>query len=238
MIKPKILIVEDHAATADAIGYSCETESMIPIVVYNGTDALKTFGEHGDIALVILDINLPDSNGFEICRVMREKRKTPIIIMTARVDEYDELTGLEIGADAYVKKPVKPRIMIAHIRAILRRANDWAEQEKLPTGENGKVHEPHPDFTVNEEARAISFFGILLDLTVFEYLILSNMICHPGRIYSIDQITSMIDEDVVVTENSIYNMISRIRQKLAQIKPDITIIESCRGFGYRVVVPE
>ena len=236
MIHPKILIVEDQEKVANTIGRICEKESMVPVVVYNGEDALAAFNEHDDIVLVVLDINLPDINGFEVCRAMREKSKVPILFMTARIDDIDEVSGLEMGADAYIKKPVKPRTVIAHIRAALRRADDWSRQEKSSEEEKEEIHEHHPDFIVNNETKVITYKGKPLDLTSEEFMILSKMIHQPRRVFSRDQIVGMIDEDIIVMPKSVDKRIQRIRRKLIKIAPDSELFISCRGEGYKLVL--
>lgn len=236
MIKPKIMIVEDQEKVADAIGRTCEKESMVPVVVYNGEDAIAAFNEHDDIALVVLDINLPDINGFEVCRALREKSKVPILFMTARKDDIDEVSGLEMGADGYIKKPVKPRTVIAHIRAALRRANDWAEQEKSSDEEKEEIHEHHPDFIVNNETKVITYKGQQVDLTSEEFIILSKMIQQPRRVFSRDQIVGMIDEDIFILPKSVNTRIQRIRRKLTKIAPDSEFLIPCRGEGYKFIL--
>ncbi len=240
MPKPKILIVEDYQKVADAIGSCCSMESMIPIVVYNGTDALNAFNANEDIAAIVLDINLPDINGFEVCRQIRAKSSVPILFMTARADEVDEVSGMEMGADGYIKKPARPRIVVAHIRAALRRNNEWAERiakeaaEVTPPEENEPVIKMHPDFTIDEETRTIFYCKQPLDLTNIDYITLSVFIRHPGRVYSRQQIIEMVDEDDVLSLRSVDRRISRIRKKLMEINPDIDLFEVIPGVGYKL----
>ena len=171
MTKPKILIVEDHEKVANALGKACEAEAMEPIVVYNGKNALATFAEQEDIALIVLDIGLPDICGYDLCRKIRETSKIPIIFMTARLDEVDEVAGLAIGGTGYIKKPVRSRIVAAHVQAVLRQVYDWG----TPGDEVKKESKPklHPDFILDNESKVITFKGQELDLSSAEFTILS-----------------------------------------------------------------
>ncbi len=233
MNQPKILIVEDNVTTADGLGFACEMDSMTAIVVYNGTDALAAFKEHEDIDVVILDIGLPDINGFELYRMMNEQRKTPVIFMTSRVSEIDEVCGLEMGADDYVKKPVEVRTMIAHIRAVFRRVK--VKDVPLPIEETEKVQKPHSDFIIDNESKIIIYIGQELDLTSEENKILSHLIRYPGRVFSKEQITAIVDEDIVILPKSVNMRMQRIRHKLKVIAPDKDSLITVHGMGFKLV---
>ncbi len=235
MTKPKILIVEDQKTIADALGVTCEFEAMKSIVVYNGTDGLKAFNEHDDIDLVVLDINLPDINGFELCRNMRSKREIPIVFLTSRVSDIDEICGLEMGADAYLKKPVKPRTVIAHVRAMLRRSKEYSNQTKDSTKLGEEKQKSYPEFTIDEASKTITYKKQELDLTASEFIILSTFIQNRGRIFSHNQIMSMVDDETLVLPKSVSMRIGRIRQKLNAISPECEVIVTCHGTGYKIV---
>ncbi len=234
MSKIKILIVEDNVTTADGLGFACEMDSMTAIVVYNGTDALAAFKEHEDIDVVILDIGLPDINGFELYRIMNEQRKTPVIFMTSRVSEVDEVCGLEMGADDYVKKPVEVRIMIARIRTVFRRVK--GKDVPLPVEETEKVQKSHPDFIIDNESKIIIYKGQPLKLTAEEYKILSHMVLHPNRVFSREQIISIVSDDIYILPSSVNKRMQRLRQKLLKINPGNDILISCRGAGYKLII--
>ncbi len=234
MTKPKILIVEDQKTIADALGVTCEFESMDPLVTYNGTDALKTFDEHDDIDLVVLDINLPDINGFELCRNMRSKRDIPIVFLTSRVSDIDEICGLEMGADAYLKKPVKPRTVIAHVRAMLRRSKEYSNQNKDSNMLGEGKQKCHPDFIIKDESKTISFKGKTLDLTSSEFVILSMMVRQPNQVFSKKQILAVVSEDIFILPDSVAKRIRRIRSKLQKIDSSAELLKPCRGLGYKL----
>ena len=183
-----------------------------------------------DISLVVLDINLPDISGFDVCRQMLKTKDTPIVFMTSRDSELDEVAGLEMGADAYIKKPVRPRTMIAHIRAVLARYNKSKEEKGA-----GEVSSPHPDFTVNNDTKTITYKGQVLELTAQEFIILSTMVVQPRRVFSREQIVAMIDEEIFILPNSVTHRIKRIREKIKKIDTDSELLISCRGLGYKLV---
>src|SRR4051812_30855497 len=116
----KILLVEDEPSIADNIIYALKSEGFAPTWCQTGGDGLRTFAEQ-DFVLVILDVGLPDMNGFELCKQLRARSFVPIVFVTARKDEIDRVVGLEIGADDYVVKPFTPRELTARVKAILRR---------------------------------------------------------------------------------------------------------------------
>lgn len=234
MKKPKILIVEDNVTTADGLALTCELEAMNAIAVYNGTDALAVFNEQEDIDVVILDIGLPDINGFELYRIMNERRKTAVLFLTSRVSEVDEVCGLEMGADDYMKKPVDVRIVISRIKAVLRRVK--RNEVPIPMEEPEKVPVLHPDFLIDDETKVITYMGQPLNLTAEEYKILAHMIRHPGRVFSKEQVIALVDEDIFILPKSVNMRIQRIRHKLLAIAPDKELLITCHGMGYKLII--
>src|SRR5690242_10714835 len=120
--RQSILIVEDEKVIADTIDYALKTEGFVPVWVMTGAEALATLARQ-PIALVLLDVGLPDASGFDICREIRRISSVPVIFLTARSEEVDRIVGLELGADDYVAKPFSPREVTARVRAVLRRGN-------------------------------------------------------------------------------------------------------------------
>jgi two-component system catabolic regulation response regulator CreB len=141
-----ILVVEDEQAIADSIAYALRTDGFAPLHVTLGEQALAALRAPSGAApeLVVLDVGLPDMNGFEVCRQLRQFSNVPVIFLTARSDEIDRIVGLEIGADDYVTKPFSPRELVARIRVVLRRLT--------PTGHPGGA----PRFDVREARRRAS----------------------------------------------------------------------------------
>lgn len=240
MSQTKILIVEDYRPLAENLGSTCKEESMIPVVVNTGQDAIKAFHEHQDLDLILLDINLPDMTGFDIFHYVRKHSKIPIIFLTSRKKDIDEVCGLEMGAEDYIKKPVQARVVFAHVRTVLRRMHNYWErnEQSKPIKEKKKVNRSHPDFTIDELTKTIYYRHQPLKLSSEEFIILSHFIKNPGQIFSTDQIIEMIDENLIVTPHSIYMRIKRIRKKLKKIDPSFSLLENYKGAGYRLIIAD
>lgn len=215
-----ILIIEDEPAIADTLIYVLKSEGYQPHHCTLGGDGLVEL-RSGAYALAILDIGLPDMNGFEVCREARTFTNLPIIFLTARADEIDRIVGLEIGADDYVAKPFSPREVVARVRARLRRATPSPM--------------PQPLFQIDAESARIRFNGTLLDLTRYEFLLLTTLLDRPGRIYSRDELMDRIWRDALDTsDRTVDTHIKTLRAKLKAIHDDADPIITHRGMGYSV----
>jgi two-component system catabolic regulation response regulator CreB len=174
------------------------------------------------VDLIILDIGLPDMNGLELCKEIRQDHTLPIIFLTARADEVDRVVGLEIGADDYVTKPFSPRELSARVKAVLRRADQ--------TGRKGTSSKA---FEVDESRRRIAYFGRFLDLSLHEYNLLTIFIRRPGHVFSRDRLMALAWEDPEASlDRTVDAHIKNIRAKLKQIMPDEDPIITHRGMGY------
>jgi len=215
-----ILIVEDELAIADSISYALRTDGFTPRHVALGQEALDAMRAGGEVpALIVLDVGLPDMNGFEVCRQLRQFCNVPVIFLTARSDEIDRIVGLEIGADDYVTKPFSPRELVARIRVVLRRLT------------------PPPvtaaRFEVRDLEARILFRGQLLDLTRYEYLLLKVLIEHPGHVLSRAQLMDWVWADAADTlDRTVDAHIKSLRAKLRSIDPATDPIQTHRGMGY------
>jgi two-component system catabolic regulation response regulator CreB len=217
----KVLIVEDEPAIADTIQYALETEGFVPVVAPTGQEALALI-EADAIDLIILDIGLPDINGFELCKQIRQRSPLPIIFLTARNDEVDRVVGLEIGGDDYVVKPFSPRELTARVKAVLRRARP----------NNHETTEPQV-WTVDAAKRRIGYFGQTLDLSRTEYELLQTFIGRPGRVFTREQLmTSVWDEPEASMDRTVDAHIKNLRAKLKAVRPDLDPIITHRGTGY------
>lgn len=224
-MKKKILVVEDEPSIADNITYALSTEGFEPLCCSTGSEALNEIKD-SVIALVILDIGLPDINGFELARTIRGNSNIPIIFLTARTDEIDRVAGLELGADDYVVKPFSPRELAARVRAVLRRSRD---NGAVPQQESGQ----RLPFRVDEKRLTISYHGEPLDLTRYEFRLLQLLIASPGRVYSRDQLMDRIwEEPEMSLDRTVDTHIKTIRQKLKAISDDEEAIITHRGMGY------
>ena len=222
-MRPTVLVVEDEPAVADAIVYALRTDGYDPVHVASGAAALAALGAR-PVQLVVLDVGLPDANGFDLCREIRRSHEVPIIFLTARSEETDRVVGLELGADDYVVKPFSPRELSARVRAVLRRA---AAQ---PTPAKAAAHRP---FHIDEQRHSVRYFGQALDLTRTEYRLLTALLRHPGWVLSRARLLEELwDDPGATTERAIDSHIKALRAKLRALRPDVEAIETHRGEGY------
>ena len=221
-MKPRILIVEDEPAISDNIQFVLENEGLETVRVGTGSAALPIL-EQGPVDLIILDIGLPDINGFDLLRELRRTRKTPIILLTARTAEIDRVLGLEIGADDYVAKPFSPRELAARVKAVLRRCIT------LPATETPS----RSAFMVNPSKHLITFFGTGLELSKYEYDILKHFIERRGHVFSREHLMNLVWEQPDTSlDRTVDAHIKNIRAKLRAIRPDLDPIVTHRGTGY------
>lgn len=213
----KILIVEDEPAIADTLVYALGTEGFETHWVGTGGEAL-TFLEAESFDLVVLDIGLPDISGFDVCRQVRISSEIPIIFLTSRTDEIDQVVGLELGADDYVTKPFSPRVLSARIRSRLRTRKEAPE-------ENG--------FSIDSEGLRVLLNGQDLHLSRYEYRILKTLLDHPGRVYSRSQLMDTAWEEPERSfDRTVDTHIKTIRQKIREIENGLDPIKTHRGLGY------
>ena len=218
-----ILVVEDEASIAETITYALQTEGFTPVWKSTGRDALKTLKEQ-PVALVVLDVGLPDMSGFDVCRELRQQHVVPVIFLTARSSEVDKIVGLELGADDYLAKPFSPRELTARVRAVLRRSSP----DRVGAGAVATVGWAH------DEAKCrISFHGKALDLTRNEYRLLGTLLAAPGRVFSRDQLmTAAWDDPGASLDRTVDAHIKTLRAKLRVVAPDADPIVTHRGLGY------
>ncbi len=222
MGRPTVLIVEDEWAGADAIAYALQTDGCVPVCATTGAAALEELAG-GEVALVVLDIGLPDMNGLDLCRQIRIARDLPVIFLTARGEELDRVVGLEIGADDYVTKPFSPRELSARVRAVLRRTRPEAAQ----------VDARRVPFQVDAERRQIRYFGRLLSLTRTEFRLLELFVRRPGCVYTRDQLLEQLwDDPGASTDRSVDSHVKALRGKLRAVRGDLEAILTRRGEGY------
>lgn len=224
MAKEKILVVDDEEDILTLVGYNLEKNGYRVDCVTTGEAALEAI-RTGRPDLVILDLMLPGIDGLDICRILKSDAKTshiPIIMLTARGDEADIVTGLELGADDYVTKPFSPRVLLARLKAVFRRGR---EVEHLD------VYTAH-DIALNSTTHEVRAKGVQVDLTASEFNILHMLIRHPGWVFTRNQIINAIKGDnYPVTDRSIDVQIVGLRKKLGESG---TYVETVRGVGYRM----
>ena len=218
----KILIVEDEPAIADTIQYALETEGFTPLTVTTGQEALERMTAHA-VDLVILDIGLPDINGFELCKRIRRHSALPIIFLTARSEEVDRVVGLEIGGDDYVVKPFSPRELTARVKAVLRRTR----------AEVSAASPSQTVWAVDDARRRIHYFGRRLELSRTEFDLLRTLIRRPGRVFTREQLMAAAwDEPEASMDRTVDAHIKNLRAKLKGVNADLDPIVTHRGTGY------
>jgi two-component system, OmpR family, catabolic regulation response regulator CreB len=242
---PRILIVEDEASIADTIQFPLETDGCIADCCGTGGEALNRLAKQR-YDLVVLDIGLPDMNGFEVCRQIRMTSNVPILFLTARSEEVDRVVGLEIGGDDYVSKPFRPRELSARIRAILRRA-PWSaaslarpirsepsgDSTATPDTETGAVQRA---LSIDQQRKVVRYFGEQLSLSRYEFRLLEILASAPGRVYSRAQLMEAAwEEPEASMERTVDAHIKSLRAKLRQVRPEIDAIQTRRGFGYSLL---
>ena len=218
---PKILLVEDEPSIADNIVYALKTDGFEPVSCSTGREALARFGQE-KFTLIILDVGLPDINGFELCKQFRALSAVPIIFVTARKDEIDRVVGLEIGGDDYVVKPFSPRELTARVKAILRR-----------TGQPPTAAGPEPIFVIDDERCEIRYHGTPLSLSRYELRLLKILAQKPGRVFSREQLMEQAwEEPEAAFDRTVDAHIKTLRAKLRAVRGDEDPIRTHRGLGY------
>ena len=219
-----ILIIEDDRNTAALIATYLEREGFVTQTVHDGADALALALRQAP-GFVILDVMLPQVDGWEICRELRKRSNVPILMLTAREEEIDRVLGLSLGADDYVVKPFSPRELVERVKAILRRTT----QRPDPVSRFS-----HASLILDIEKRRVTLDGQLIDLTAVEYKLLQALMSSPGRAFSRDDLLSHIYErGETVVDRVIDVHIGHLRQKLSDDPAAPSYIETVRGFGYR-----
>jgi DNA-binding response OmpR family regulator len=221
---PSILIVEDEPELVSVLKSYLEQAKFQVFTAYRGDTGLQIWEERQP-DLVILDLNLPGMDGLDIARHIRRQRHTPIIMLTARVEETDQLIGLELGADDYITKPFSPRVVVAKVRAVLRRREVGQETSQVV-----KVL----DVEIDQQAHSASRQGTTLDLTPTEFSLLVTLAEQPGRVFSRFQLLEATQGSAYEGyERTIDAHIKNLRAKLEPDPKNPKYIETVFGVGYR-----
>ncbi|PLX95987.1 MAG: DNA-binding response regulator [Desulfuromonas sp.] len=226
MEKIRVLIVEDEEDLLSLVYFHLSREKYEVSSAMTGEEGLRLC-RNGDFDLVLLDLMLPEMDGLEVCRLLREDESTrhvPIIMMTARGEEADIVTGLELGADDYVTKPFSPKVLLARVKTVLRRRHGPAEKDEVKTLSIG-------DLRINSGRNEVTVAGVSVDLTYTEFRVLQLLAGRPGWVFTRGQIVDAVrGENYVVTDRAVDVQIVGLRKKLG---PSGSMIETVRGVGYR-----
>jgi two-component system response regulator ResD len=230
MTKGDVLIVDDEPGIVRLISMYLEREGFRTISARTGAEALATI-RRAVPALVILDIMLPDIDGWEVCREIRSSSDVPIVMLTARESDEDKIVGLEMGADDYVTKPFKPRELVARVKAVLRRAR------AVPVNGEGRLLD-FGELTINLDKREVRLRGDPIQLRAKEYDLLVELARKPGFVFRREQLLQDVwGYDFFGDSGTIDVHIRRLRAKLQDDSQNPRFIETVWGVGYRLKEP-
>lgn len=225
-----VLIVDDEKDIRDLLSYNLSKEGLAVLTASNGDEALEKL-QNNPVHLAVLDIMMPGPDGFEVCRRIRAKEETkriPILFLTAKASEVDEIVGLELGADDYIQKPVSPRVLVARVRSLLRRTSEDLSPKR-------------------DEKEKLEIDGLMIDKSTYrafiqeeevffprkEFELLFFLVSHPNRVYSREVLLDQVwGEGAYVVERTVDVHIFKVREKLGDIGEKI---ETVKGVGYRFV---
>ena len=222
----RILVVDDEEDNVEVIGHFLEAEGYRVERAYDGEQALEVIRKHNnEIDLILLDIMMPGKDGYEVVKSLRGRAETehiPVIFLSAKTEEEDQVKGLMMGADSYLNKPVPPSVVLANVRAVLRRAG--VEESRIL-----QVN----DLTIYEDEYRASLGGRDLGLTLTEFELLRYLVRHPRKAFTRQQLLETIWKDaMMVTERTVDAHIKNLREKLGSFAAHI---QTVRGVGYRFV---
>ena len=228
-----ILIADDDPHIRDVLSFALEKAGMQPTLAEDGRQALDTFrsqaARNQSADLIVLDINMPELDGLEVCREIRKFSDVPILFLSSRDDEIDRILGLEIGGDDYVTKPFSPRELVARINVILKRTQAVARPVAPVISEVR-----HGKLSIQPEQHTTSWQEQEVSLTATEFAMLQMFARQPTRVFSRDSIMgSAYDGNVYVSDRTIDSHIRHIRQKFAEVGCE-NVVETVHGVGYKL----
>jgi two-component system, OmpR family, response regulator ChvI len=228
-----IALVDDDRNILTSVSIALQAEGFATRVYSDGETALKAIVDNPP-DLAVLDVKMPRMDGMELLRRLREKSDLPVIFLTSKDEELDEALGLAMGADDYIAKPFSQRLLIARIRAILRRT----EARSVPVGEENGASEPaqilRGRLVMDPARHRVSWDGKEVTLTVTEFMILEALAQRPGVVKSRNQLMDVAyQEDIYVDDRTIDSHIKRLRRKFRAVDPAFKAIETLYGVGYR-----
>ena len=231
MANSLIFIVEDEPSIAQTVQFALESEGFATEHFSTGQACMAALQDRAP-ALILLDVGLPDVNGFDFFRMIRQRSSAAVIFLTARNDEIDRVVGLEMGADDYIVKPFSLREMIARVRVALRH-HDTAALGRRDAISADTQALPDRSFFIDNERRKIHFRTVALDLTLHEYRLLETLLDHPGRVFSRGQLLERAwDNPDHRLERTVDSHIKSLRGKLRAVDANANPICTHRGIGY------
>jgi DNA-binding response OmpR family regulator len=223
----RILLVEDDASVREAVTLALEAEGHQVAVAGTGPEGLERWRALRP-DLVLLDVMLPGADGFEVCREVRRTDQVPIIMLTARSDAIDVVVGLESGADDYVTKPFETRVLLARVRAVLRRDGRRPEGRVLRFG----------DVEVDVAGMAVTKAGVEVRLSPTELRLLLELAAHPGQVFTRELLLERVWDYAYLGDSRLVDVcVQRLRAKVEDDTAAPTLVQTVRGVGYKLVAP-
>lgn len=217
----KILVVDDEPDIIEILRYNLEKEGYQTFSATNGVEAVEQAKQHKP-DLILLDVMLPDMDGIQTCETIRaipELKKTIIAFLTARSEDYSEIAGFQAGADDYITKPIRPKVLISRIQSLLKRSNDV---------DNEKQQIEYKDITLNKETFQVRQNGVIISLSNKEFKLLELLISKPEHVFSREEIYAQVwGSETIVGERTIDVHIRKLREKLGE-----QYIFTIKGIGY------
>lgn len=229
-----IALVDDDRNILTSVSMALEAEGYSVKTYNDGEEGYKgVTGQTPD--LVVLDIKMPRMDGMEVLTKLRESSAVPVIFLTSKDDEVDEVIGLRMGADDYITKPFSQRLLIERIRALLRRQELLASDDNTPAGKEASKEKTVRGNLVLDDARHLcTWKGEPVNLTVTEYLLVKALAVRPGHVKNRDQLIDMAyGENIYVDDRTIDSHIKRVRKKFKNVDTEFNQIETLYGIGYR-----
>ncbi len=231
-LKSNILVVEDEDGIRETINIFLKNQGYETVIAKNGQEGLKLL-EENTIHLAIVDIMMPVMDGITMVMKLREKYDIPVIFLSAKSEDIDKITGLNVGADDYVTKPFEPLELIARVNSNLRRYNQILQ---LKEGQNSKnENELHVgDLYLNRETKEVRIRNKEIRLTLKEFQILELLMSQPGRIFSADQIYELVWQEMAINTDTIMVHIRKLRKKIETDPKNPEYIKVVWGIGYKI----
>ena len=227
-----IALVDDDRNIITSVSMSLEAEGFNVKTYNDGEEGLKGITDTPP-DLVVLDIKMPRMDGMEVLSKLRETSQMPVIFLTSKDDEVDEVIGLRMGADDYITKPFSQRLLIERIRALLRR-QELQSQPEQDTEANAEEKTERGDLTLDDSRHLCTWKGDPVNLTVTEYLLVKALAMRPGHVKNRDQLIDLAyGENIYVDDRTIDSHIKRVRKKFKKVDTEFNQIETLYGIGYR-----
>lgn len=225
-----ILTVDDDPHIREVVTFALQQAGYNTAEASDGRDAIARFKE-SQADMAILDINMPEMDGFDVCREIRKSSNIPILFLSSRDEEFDRVLGLELGADDYISKPFSPRELVARVKSIFRRC-DATTQADTPNAQS--KHITLGNLVIKTDKHQISWKNTAVSLTATEFRIVQAMAKHAGRVFDRDQIMNMAYQDNIhVSDRTVDSHVRHIRSKFAEIGCE-NLIETVHGVGYKI----